>query len=91
MKTINVNASGEKTPKMEEIYVYNGQYGIELTHEIEEALLFPEAVKCNVSVSSMFPGTIEEWNNFIKECITEELVKNELVFKGTFDYFLKVN
>lgn len=89
MKTYNVVASSEKEPKTEVIYAYNGQFGIETTHLKEDANYFNEAVKLEVKVSHMFPGTNEEWNNYINECVIDTLKEQGITYTNDYGTFLK--
>jgi len=89
MKTYNVTASAEREPKLEVMFAFNGQFGIETTHDFSEASLFSEAVKLNVKVSHMFPGTTDEWNRHIDYCITEELKKEGITYTNDYGTFLK--
>jgi hypothetical protein len=88
MKTYNVATSTEREPKTEVMYAYNGQFGIETTHSEEEASCFDEAVKLEVKVSLMFPGTTEEWNNYIDECVIETLKKEGITYTNDYGTFL---
>jgi hypothetical protein len=89
MKTYNVVASSEKEPKIEVMYAYNGQFGIETTHSEEEANYFKESVKLEVKVSLMFPGTTEEWDNYINECVIETLKREGITYTNDYGTFLR--
>ena len=89
MKTINVKTSSEKDPTIYTMYAYNGGYGIEITHESYTPALFTECVKLNISVSSMFPGSVIEWNGYISDCVKEALEENNLTYSNIYGMFLK--
>jgi len=89
MKTYNVIASKEKEPKIEVMYAFNGQFGIETTHSKEEASYFNEAIKLNVTVSHMFPGPIQEWNKYIDTCVIDTLKEQGITYTNIYGTFLK--
>ena len=89
MKTINVKASEEIDPNIETMYAYNGTYGIETTHDKRLAEAYGPYVKLSVAVSSMFPGTFEEWNKHIDWCIIDTLKDSGLTYDNIYGTFLK--
>lgn len=88
MKTYTVIASSEKEPKSEIMFAYNGQFGIETTSSESEANYFSEAIKIDLQVSRMFPGTTEEWSKYINECIIDTLTELGLTYSNVYGTFL---
>jgi len=88
MKTINVITTNQEDPRIETHYAFNGEYGIETTQDEDTPAWCPEAVKCTVKVAAMFPGTIEEWNRYIHECIVDELRGAGLITKHSYSEYL---
>ena len=85
MKTIEVNTTSYKNDELkhadiETHYAYNGEFGIESsTYPVQES------VKCKVYVSSMFPGTHEEWDRHIASIIEQTVVEHVPTFVNEFD------
>ena len=79
MKTINVTASAEESPRIETWYAANEYpYGVACTTDINEAealasISKEEYVICKASVSHMFPGTPEDWNRYISGQIIDTM------------------
>jgi hypothetical protein len=63
-------------------YAGNGQFGLTASRYMEE---FEDPIEVKVFVSTMFPGTFEEWNRHIVSCIEDAVVKNYPVEKNVFD------
>jgi len=89
METIYVKASEEENPKIETMYAYNGPYGIETTHDKRLAEAYGTYVKLSVAVSTMFPGTFEEWNKHVGWCIIDTLKDSGLTYDNIYGTFLK--
>ncbi len=91
MKTIEVTTTKQENPRIETHYAYNGNYGIETTQDEDTPAWCPEAVQCTVKVATLFPGTIQEWNQYIHECIVDALKDAGLTEKCSYADFLIEN
>jgi hypothetical protein len=89
MKKVTVIASGEINPNIETKYAINGNYGIELIWDKNEAVMFAEAIECEICVSHIFPGTHEEWAKYIRDCVIERLQEEGLTYSSNYGVYLK--
>jgi hypothetical protein len=85
MKTIKVNTTSYKNPQqevnngnanIENWFVGNGLFGVEASKYND----YDDSIKVIVYVSTMFPGTFEEWDRHIKSCIEDYVIETEKTF-----------
>ena len=87
MKTLTINTTSYKSEEdlknnalIETHYAYNGEFGIESsTYKMDES------IECKVYVSTMFPGTHEEWSRHIASIIEQSVIEMVDTYTNDFD------
>ena len=72
------------------MYAYNGDFGIETCSEKSDAEYHQDnPVEVHAEIATMFPGTFEEWNRHIDNCIIAKLKKLGMTCTNQYGTYIK--